>query len=178
MEFGRLLEQYKSVIVKAWFELVISTYAPDTAQFYKSQQDDFANPVGSIVRRALTALYDRLPHPIDPSQTKQILDPMVRIRAVQNFTPSQAIGFIFALKQLVRSHVRSKLDTDQTEAAMRHLDAKIDEIGLLAFDVYMECREKLYDLKANETKNRTLRAFERAGLILESSMDGPDSNIY
>jgi hypothetical protein len=29
----------------------------------------------------------------------------------------------------------------------------------------MACREKIYELKANEARDRTFRAFERAGLI-------------
>jgi hypothetical protein len=36
---------------------------------------------------------------------------------------------------------------------------------MMAFDLYMQCREKIYQLSANEMKNRTLRAFERAGLV-------------
>jgi hypothetical protein len=38
----------------------------------------------------------------------------------------------------------------------------------------MQCREKIYELKANEMKNRTFRAFERAGLVSEIPADTPD----
>jgi hypothetical protein len=40
-------------------------------------------------------------------------------------------------------------------------------LGLLAFDIYMQCREKIYELKANEMKERTFKAFARAGLVKE-----------
>ena len=36
MEFAALLERKKEAVVKAWFEQVIQTYAPDTAMFYQS----------------------------------------------------------------------------------------------------------------------------------------------
>jgi len=49
---------------------------------------------------------------------------------------------------------------------------------LLAFDIYMECREKVYEIKANESKDRTLRAFARAGLISETPGEGPDPNMH
>jgi hypothetical protein len=42
----------------------------------------------------------------------------------------------------------------------------------------MECREKVYQIKANETKNRTLRAFARAGLVTEVPEEGPDPNVH
>ena len=55
------------------------------------------------------------------------------------------------------------------------MDVKIDRLLLLAFDIYMECREKIYDLKANEEKNKVFKAFKRAGLISEISDDRPGS---
>jgi hypothetical protein len=46
-------------------------------------------------------------------------------------------------------------------------ESRIDELVLIAFNLYTQCREKIYELKANEMKNRTFRAFERAGLVSE-----------
>jgi hypothetical protein len=39
----------------------------------------------------------------------------------------------------------------------------------------MACREKIYELKANETRNRTFKAFERAGLIKKDPGEVPDA---
>ena len=50
---------------------------------------------------------------------------------------------------------------------------------MLAFDIYMGCRERLYDIKANEEKSKVYKAFKRAGLITEIQDDDPgllDSN--
>ena len=33
-------------------------------------------------------------------------------------------------------------------------ESKIDELALTAFNRYVECREKVFELKANEVKNR------------------------
>jgi len=33
------------------------------------------------------------------------------------------------------------------------LEQKIDDMSLLAFDIYMKCREKLYELKATELQD-------------------------
>ncbi|MBW2228632.1 MAG: hypothetical protein JRG99_15335, partial [Deltaproteobacteria bacterium] len=53
-------------------------------------------------------------------------------------------------------------------------ESKIDRLSLIAFNLYVQCREKIYELKANEMKNRTFRAFERAGLVSEIPADTPD----
>ena len=50
---------------------------------------------------------------------------------------------------------------------------------MLAFDIFMGCKERLYDIKANEEKNKVYKAFKRAGLITEIQDDDPgllDSN--
>jgi hypothetical protein len=35
--------------------------------------------------------------------------------------------------------------------------------------MYMGCREKINELRANETRSRVFRAFERAGLVAKDS---------
>jgi hypothetical protein len=37
----------------------------------------------------------------------------------------------------------------------------------------MSCREKIYEIAANETRNQTFRAFKRAGLIVEPDRRPP-----
>jgi hypothetical protein len=59
------------------------------------------------------------------------------------------------------------------------LEDRIDSLGLLAFDIFMRCREKLYDIKANEMRNMTFRLLQKANLICEKpgeEPDVPDSN--
>ena len=47
------------------------------------------------------------------------------------------------------------------------MESRIDDLALLAFDVYMNCREKLYEIKANEAKNQVSRLLKKAGMIVE-----------
>lgn len=178
MGLGKLLEQHESAIVKEWFEMATKTYAPDTSQFLKSQKDIFANPVGNSLLQGLKALYGQLPKAIDKKALKQILDPIIRIRAVQSFSPSQAVVFIFHLKHILRAKLYPKLIKAQNPEAIEQLDVKLDQIGLLAFDIYMECREKVYQIRANESNARTLGALVRAGLITETAEEGPDPNMH
>ena len=178
MGLAKLLEQHEDAIIKEWFDVVIKTYAPDTAQFLKSQKDAFGNPVGNTFFQGLKGLYAQLPKATDRAALRLILDPMIRIRAVQAFDPSQALSFIFSLKQILRTRLGPKIVKAQVPDAMQKLDFKLDQIGLIAFDIYMECREKINQIKANESKDRTLRAFVRAGLITETAEEGPDPNMH
>ncbi len=166
----KIIEQKKAAIVKKWFDLTAQTYAPDTAEFLKSKTDPFANPVGGSMVNGLNVLLDQLIHDMDPQIINSFLDPIIRIRAVQNFTPSQATAFILSLKKALREILAKELrDIRQYAGELFEFESKIDQLSLMAFDIYMQCREKIYQISANETRNRTFKAFERAGLISETA---------
>ena len=93
MRIENLLEQRKAAIVKKWFDRVIQTYPADTSKFLKNHKDPFANPVGQTVLRGLEALFDTLLKEPDTDTISSFLDPIIRIRAVQDFTPSKAVSF-------------------------------------------------------------------------------------
>ena len=165
---GKILEKNKAAIAKKWFNLAAQTYAPDTAEFLKSKTDPFDNPVGNSMLTGLDGILDQLIHTMDPTTLNSYLDPIIRIRAIQNFTPSQAIAFILSLKKVLREYLAKDLQDHRMAAEFIEFEFKIDQLCLIAFDIYMQCREKVYQISANETRNRTFRAFERAGLITES----------
>ena len=101
------------------------------------------------------------------------LDPIIRIRAVQNFSPSQAVGFVFFLKNVIRTALAKEIAAQQIEDELVAFESEIDKLSLIAFNLYMQCREKIYELKANEMRNRTFKAFERAGLVKDIPEDEP-----
>jgi len=160
-----ILARKKAVIATRWFELASRTYAADTSDFLRNKPDPFANPVGAALRNGTEALLDQLLTAMDPDAITTYLDPIIRIRAVQNFTPSRATAFILLLKNVVRDILGKALDDSDIYTELLVFESKIDRLCLMAFDIYMQCREKVYQISANETRNRTFRAFERAGLV-------------
>ena len=169
MDLYKQLSQNKKTIVQKWFDHLMGTYPPDTAQFLRSQTDAFANPVGQNSLESLEGLFHQLLSKASDRQKAQpVVDPIVRIRAIQDFTPSKAVGFVFELKDIIRRTI--PLEKGDAKAWQK-TDKWIDDLGLLAFDVYMQCREKIYELKTSETQKRLFNAFDRAGL-----MKGPDGD--
>jgi len=170
MRFKDVLVQKRGEILKRWFDLTIQSYPEDTAAYFKQKKDHFANPVGSTLRRGLDAILEELFKGTAPDADtlRSSMDPIVRIRAIQDFKPSEAVSFIFSLKPIIRKISNKALTDENLESELRAFESEIDILGLLAFDIYMLCREKLYDLKANEVRNRTYRAFKRANLITEN----------
>jgi hypothetical protein len=173
-DLASLIAKKRPAIIGLWFDSAIQSYPPDTAAFLQSQKDPFANPVGSNTRAGIEGLFDQLLGPMDAAAVARHLDPIMRIRAVQSFAPSQATGFIFELKALLRRLLAPELKEGRRLEELSAIDARIDRIGLKAFDIYMACREQVFEFKANETRNRTFRAFERAGLVAKSSGQEPE----
>jgi hypothetical protein len=162
-----LLKQNRSTILKKWFSLIVETYPPETVVFLKKQKDRFANPVGSVILQGIEELYEQLLQGINYEKVSTYLDNIIRIRAVQDFSPSKAILFIFLLKKVIREELEKDIREEGLSGELFALESRIDDLALLSFDIYMQCREKIYDLKAKELSNQTYTLLKRAKLIID-----------
>ena len=171
MSSAQSLAAKKQEILKSWFQATIDSYPAETARFLKNQKDPFANPVGKTTYQSLDALVNALTTGAGREVMANALDPILRIRAVQSFTPSRATSFVFSLKQILRQHLPA--DGRDADTDMIDLDRQIDEMAMAAFDIYVACREKIFELKATESRNQFFGSLKRAGLIVETEADGP-----
>jgi hypothetical protein len=177
MRLEHLLSEKKAAIIARWFDVILDTYPADTSTFLKQQKNRFTNPVGQTILQGIESIFDELLQDGDPEKISPFLDNIIRIRAVQDFTPSQAVSFIFSLKNVMRE----ELGTESGEhlfRELRELEDKIDSLALLCFDIFVKCREQLYDIKANELRKMTFRLIERANKMGEVQEDssGPASS--
>jgi hypothetical protein len=155
---------------------VVDTYPPDTSRFLKKQKDPFANPVGSTTMDSLKGVLEELlKKEPDRESLTFLLDPVIRIRTVQAmFTPSQSVGFILFLKEIIRENLKNELRDVQALEALNSFERKVDELSLIAFNIYMQCAQTIFQLKANHEKGKVYKAFSRAGLVEEIPDDGPE----
>jgi hypothetical protein len=54
---------------------------------------------------------------------------------------------------------------------LARFDQRVDDLLLLAFDIYLQCREKIYELKVSTERDKIYSAFSRAGLIADVSKE-------
>ncbi len=183
---GALAAQ-KDSIVQEWLARALQSYPEHTGRFLARERDPFRNPVGHTLKMALPALFDQLVGDTDAAAVSSILDDILRIRAVQDFSAGQAVAFLFLLKPVIRDALQSSPhpplspghpalergrgeDTQGVRGegagwldALAALEAKIDQMVLLAFDRFMRCREAIYEIKANEARRRIGVLFRRYG---------------
>ncbi|OQY42329.1 MAG: hypothetical protein B6240_14090 [Desulfobacteraceae bacterium 4572_87] len=168
MNLESILSENRSTLIKKWQEAIIRTYPNETQKFLKREKSQFANPVGSIISKDVEILFDELVKGEDTEKIFSSLDKIIRIRAVQDFKPSHAVGFVLQLKSILRETLE-----EGSSAEMRLLADRIDAAALLAFDVYSQCRQQLYDIRVKEIRNEYGRLLERANLIKEIPAEQP-----
>lgn len=167
MEFKNLLIKKRPSVVRKWFDLIIDTYHPETAKFLRAQKDPFANPVGQTILRSVEGLFDELTEGERPARVSELLDGIIRIRAVQDFTASEAVAFVFGLKRVIREELSEEAAGGALYEEIFGFESGLDKVALEAFDIYVGCREKIYDLKSTELRRNTFRLAE-----MVNRMDG------
>lgn len=130
-------------------------YPSDSLPVFKRSKDRFANPLPHVISKGINLLFNELLQGVNPETTRPILDEIVRLRAVQNFSPSKAVSFIFSLKEILRDHFGGKSDDPANRKDLLTIENEIDKLALISFDIYVRCREKLFEIQVNEIRNQT-----------------------
>ncbi|WP_457553022.1 RsbRD N-terminal domain-containing protein [Desulfobacula sp.] len=159
MDLKQILEKNKKLFIKQWFQATIATYPAQSARILGKDSNRFDNPVGAVTHETIEDVFHLILKDFNQETLEKALDPIIRIRAVQSFSASEAVSFVFALKQIGENILDAKI--------IREFDALVDKIALAAFNKLMKCKEEIFLLKATESKRRIHRAFERAGLVAE-----------
>ncbi len=171
----------KQVAVKQrWLDLILESYPENARGFFENQKDRFQNPVGSAAARLVDELFDAIVKRAASAEIVAILDEFVRIRAVQDFTPSAGISFVLDLKRAVRETVMDDIRTQVLFSELLQFESQIDETLLTAFNLYAQAREKMYEIKANNLKRQSFLAIKKMGADFyprESSDDSSDPEM-
>jgi len=162
MELSALLEKKREAILEKWFARIIGTYPDVTSKFLAKQKDRFRNPVGYAITQSIGPIYDQVASAMDADQLLEALDGIVRIRSVQDFTPTEAIGFVFQLKAVIRAEIGDRIRRLERWDQLAELESRIDRVALLAFEKYTECRENLHQIRNREVDSRAARVLGRA----------------
>ncbi len=170
MALEYFLSQNKAAILERWYRLILETYPANTSRFLKQEKDRFMNPVGYTISQEIGVLYDELLTGMNEDKLTASLENIIKIRSVQDFSPSEGIAFIPLLKRTIREELEGKILDDQIFEEWAVLESKIDTLALLAFDIYMKCREKIHEIKISEVKGereRILNLLGRTNLLSE-----------
>jgi hypothetical protein len=161
----RLMEK-RSSILAAWGDAAL--VIPDGAGsgFLEKQKAFLAETIGCDLAQGIGGLFDALLQGVIPDEVSRFLDGMIRLRVASDFTASQAVAFILAVKRAVRRELGNEMLGDSTvREELSAWEIAADDLVLFAFDIYVRHREVVLDLKADEAKKETLKLLKKAKLI-------------
>lgn len=169
-----VLRAHEKALLEAWFEQMMHSYPTEARKYFKKVNSDFTNPVGANLYHSL----DKLLHILlsdapDADQVNENVYMILRIKAVQEVLPSQAVSFVPALKQIVEE-VCGKALSDAGVTTKEWLDfySDLDTVALYAFDSYSESRELIYKMRLDQIR-QTNDILVRADL-LDKALDMQD----
>lgn len=147
MSLVQSLKRKKAAILRRWVNMVFDTYPGDTAAFLKGEKDRFANPVGYTTTTGLEKMLDGLIAGPDIQSLSPYLEDIIKIRAVQDFSPSQAVSFPLLLKKVIIDEIK----IDRAPAGdWIEIESRIDALALLACEIYARMQDKIHHIRRKE----------------------------
>lgn len=174
-----LLKKNKTAILERWLHLILETYPADAAAMMGKDKNQFTNPVVATILRETEVLFKGLCEDMNPQECSSSLEAVLKIRSVQDFSPSKAVEFIFLLKRAIGETLKGEICKELLIDEWLKFQSKIDELALLAFDIYMDCREKICEIRVNRARaerEMALKMMERMYGLKEKPKKGESGN--
>lgn len=151
----QIFRRHKKKLIEQWISVVFSTYPLETTGFLRTQEDAFRNPVGEIAATAARQLYEAMAgEQIVAAHVRDALERFVKLRSVQDFTPSQGLGVLYALKQLTRETLLPECIRHGKVSEYLEAESRLDTLALMAFDIYAASRETLAEQRVKEIRDQ------------------------
>jgi hypothetical protein len=156
-----MVRNNRKELLGLWLETFFETKPGAGLQARPDYGDRFTNPVYHTINEELPKIYDYIvDENLERDSYLAALKNIIRIRAVQDMKPSQAVSFLFRLKEIIFDSVGLRdADLAGRKRLAEYCD-NIDDAVLDAMDIFMEMREKIFDIKIKEIKNRYNKVFE------------------
>ena len=159
---GRLLKERKAAILDGWMERILASYPQDSSRILGRKGDPFGNPVGSTYQEHSAVIVEQLCGGGDRAAMEAALLEMIKVRAVQQFSPSEALGIITALRGVVRGVLsEEELAHAGLKEELRGLDAEVERLLFTGIDQYAACRERMFEIRVREIRAQTAKLVER-----------------
>jgi hypothetical protein len=162
----RFLLSRKEAILQGWCHAVRATYPAETAAFLASEKDRFSNPVGHTLRQTGEVLLEVALSGMERERMESDLSDIVRVRAVQDFSPSQALSFVDAMKEAIRREILPMVAEKTGLTYLLCVESRLDQAMHAAVDLYVACRNQIGDIRIKEAKaekERLLRLIKAMG---------------
>jgi hypothetical protein len=176
MALQDLLRDQRDRLVAEWLARVAACDPDPSSRLLKGHHDRFRNPIWYAYDQALPVVFEELIGDMDRARIASVLDPVMHIRTVEALSPTEATSFILLLKDVVQDALRGEGGDATGVEAWRAFGSRVDEVALVAFELFVACQEKLQRIKASEAARRAQLAERIAAADKASDVKVPSGS--
>jgi hypothetical protein len=154
MTLKDFLAEKKTIILDRWLDRILEDYPPHSQAFFRENKSPYSNPVGFTLRRGMEETMDQILRPMQVEDARAILEPVMKVRAVENLPPARRLRFILPLREVLDEIMREGERKDLGGQDWTELNIRINRLALLGLELYSECREKVNQLRIKEGEKR------------------------
>jgi hypothetical protein len=152
MNLNNLLLQKKDAILRKWLCMIYEPFGAGVSTPRADGGDRFTDPVKYTISRNAAFILNSLIQGDDPEASGVYLERIIKIRAVQDLTQQQAVGFMSSLKSVIRSQIIDGPLNPEPAEEVSELDKRIDRLGHIADEIYIEKKRQIRELAIKHTK--------------------------
>jgi len=162
-----LLHEHRQALLDRWFDLIVKTY-PGLSSIFLHKKHRWGNPVGTNIEGAIAGLFDELLKDEAGADLPRLLDNVVRIRAVQDYSPSQGVAILLFVKHVVREKFAAEIADGRIPVSeVLEFESRVDSMMLVAFDIYSKCRSQLFELRLEDFKRHFSGILRKKGITVD-----------
>lgn len=159
MTLTEFAKENKEVLLQKWVDVFYNAYPLGSTGFVRTSTDEFTNPIGLITQKSLDVLFDAvIGLDVEPKAVHDALDKLIQLRAVQDMSPSKAVGPLAQIKLILKQDpFQACLKENKDSRRLSFLfedffivEARVDSLILMALDLYSRDREKIFNLRVEE----------------------------
>ncbi len=154
MTLKDLLAGKRTIILERWLDRILEDYPQETQTIFCENTSPYSNPIGFTLRKGMEEIIDQILQPLSVEEARAILEPVMKVRAVENLPLSRRVDFILPLREILFEIVREEKGKDLLGREWLDLNARISWLALLGMNLFSECREKVNRLRIKEWEKR------------------------
>ncbi len=141
-------------ILSLWLNEFLKHHGLDTVAVSRTVDDRFLNPAGHIIKAATSSLFKAIMgEEIEQEKILRDMRELLRLQAIQQLSPAQALFPLVAVKEHIYDIVNSLLTTKEAFVQYKEITGRLDTLMLMAFDIFTQDKEDLYRIRIKEVKN-------------------------
>jgi len=162
-EIRAFIRDHRETVLFQWKKESMEMFPEQSRNVMQVKTDPFSNPIPHALGKGIEMLVGDLCEDEENNLEKGLAN-LGRLLGVQDMPPSQSLSFFFKLRPLVyklASRKRSKSIFPDDE--LHELQLWVEQKMLRLFDQFMIHREKIYQMKGDEIKQRNYMLLRKSG---------------